>query len=77
MCIYTPNGKREDLWETHLKRPKVFKCHSAYMSISLCYIFQFVKSVDKWKRLREEIVPLSDCSLLVKGYSDTEFGLLY
>ena len=37
----------------------------------------FVKSVDKWKRLREEIVTLSDCSLLVKGYIDTEFGLLY
>ena len=32
---YTPNGKREDLWETHVKRPKVFKCLGAYMSISL------------------------------------------
>ena len=20
-CIYTPTGKREDLWETHVKRP--------------------------------------------------------
>ena len=35
MCIYTPNGKREDLWDTHVKRPKVFKCLGAYMSISL------------------------------------------
>ena len=56
--------------------PKVFECLCAYMSISLCYIFQFVKSVDKWKRLREEIVTLSDCSLLVKGYSSTDFGSL-
>ena len=21
-CIYTPTGKREDLWETHVKIPK-------------------------------------------------------
>ena len=35
MCIYTPNGKREDLWDTHVKRPKVFKYLSAYISISL------------------------------------------
>ena len=21
MCIYTPTGKREDLWETRVKRP--------------------------------------------------------
>ena len=34
-CIYTPTGKREDLWETHVKRPKVFKCLGACMSISL------------------------------------------
>ena len=20
-CIYTPTGKRDDLWETHVKRP--------------------------------------------------------
>ena len=33
-CIYTPTGKREDLWESHVKRPKVFKCLGAYMSIS-------------------------------------------
>ena len=32
--IYTPTGKREDLWESHVKRPKVFKCLGAYMSIS-------------------------------------------
>ena len=35
MCIYTPIGKREDLWETRVKRLNVFKCLSAYMSISL------------------------------------------
>ena len=36
MCIYTPTGKREDLWETRAKRPRVFKClGAAYMSISL------------------------------------------
>ena len=33
-CIYTPTGKREDLWESYVKRPKVFKCLGAYMSIS-------------------------------------------
>ena len=33
-CIYTPIGKREDLWESHVKRPKVFKCLGVYMSIS-------------------------------------------
>ena len=33
-CIYTPIGKREDLWETRVKRPKVFKCLGAHMSIS-------------------------------------------
>ena len=32
--IYTSTGKREDLWESHVKRPKVFKCLGAYMSIS-------------------------------------------
>ena len=73
-CIYTPSGKREDLWETHVKRPRVFKCLGTYMSISL--VLYLSKSVDKWKRLREEIVTLSDYNLLVKGYSDTEFGLL-
>ena len=31
----TPTGKREDLWDTHVKRHKVFKCLSAYMSFSL------------------------------------------
>ena len=31
----TPTGKREDLWETCIKKPKVFKCLGAYMSISL------------------------------------------
>ena len=31
----TPTGKREDLWETHVKRPKVFKCLGACMSTSL------------------------------------------
>ena len=31
---YTPTGKREDLWESHVKRPKVFKCPGAYRSIS-------------------------------------------
>ena len=39
-CIYTPTGKREDLWESHVKRPKVFKCLGAYMSIAKCYICQ-------------------------------------
>ena len=34
VCIYTPTGKREDLWESLVKRPKVFKCLGAYMSIS-------------------------------------------
>ena len=36
MCeyIYTPTDKREDLWESHVKRPKVFKCLGAYKSIS-------------------------------------------
>ena len=33
-CIYTPTGKREDLRESGVKRPKVFKCLGAYMSIS-------------------------------------------
>ena len=33
-CIYTPTGKREDLWNSCVKRPKVFKCLGAYMSIS-------------------------------------------
>ena len=33
-CLYTPTGKREDLWESHVKRPKVFKYLGAYMSIS-------------------------------------------
>ena len=33
-CIYTTTGKREDLWESHVKRPKVFKCLGAYTSIS-------------------------------------------
>ena len=32
--IYTPTGKREDLWESHVKRTKVFKCLGAYISIS-------------------------------------------
>ena len=32
--IYTPTGKREDLWKSHVKRLKVFKCLGAYMSIS-------------------------------------------
>ena len=32
--IYTPTGKREDLWESRVKRPKVFKCLDAYISIS-------------------------------------------
>ena len=39
LYIYTPTGKREDLWETHVKRPKVFKCQGAYMSISLMLYF--------------------------------------
>ena len=32
--IYIPTGKSEDLWESHVKRPKVFKCLGTYMSIS-------------------------------------------
>ena len=32
--IYTPTGKMEDLWESCVKRPKVFKSLGAYMSIS-------------------------------------------
>ena len=32
--IYTTTGKREDLWESHMKKPRVFKCLGAYMSIS-------------------------------------------
>ena len=31
--IYTPTGKREDLRESCVKRPKVFKWLGAYMSI--------------------------------------------
>ena len=30
-CIYTPTGKREDLWDARIKRPSVFKCLSAYI----------------------------------------------
>ena len=33
-CIYTPTGKKEDLWETRVKRALVFKCLGAYKSIS-------------------------------------------
>ena len=32
-CIYTPTGKREDLWDAHVKRPSVFKCLSAYICL--------------------------------------------
>ena len=71
----TPSGKREDLWDTHVKRPKVFKCLGAYMSISLMLYLSRV--LTSRKKLREEIEALFYCSLLVKGYSDTEFGLLY
>ena len=74
----SPTGKREDLWDTHVKRPKVFKCLGAYMSISLMLYLSICQKVfTSEKRLRGEIVTLSDCNLLVKGYSDTEFGLLY
>ena len=52
---------------------QVPKC--LYMSISLMLYFNFVKSVDKWKRLSEEIVALYVCSPLVKGYSG-DLGLL-
>ena len=68
-CIYTPTGKRQDLWETCVKEAQT--CLSAYMSISLMLYLL----IDKWKRLSEEIVTLFDCSLLVKGYSG-DFGLL-
>ena len=71
MIVYcTPTGKREDLWETHVKRPKVFKCLGAYMSISL------VLYLSQVKRLREEIVTLYECNLLVEGYHDTEIWLI-
>ena len=39
-CIYTPTGKREDLWKSHVKRPKVIECLGAYMSLAKCYICQ-------------------------------------
>ena len=29
-CIYTPTGKREDLWDACEKRPNVFKCLYVY-----------------------------------------------
>ena len=47
-CIYNHTGKREDLWQSCVKRPKVFKCLGAYMSINLSAIS--VKSVDKVER---------------------------
>ena len=34
VIVFIPTGKREDLWESHVKRLKVFKCLGAYMSIS-------------------------------------------
>ena len=32
--IYTPIGKREDLWKFHVKIHSMFKCLGAYMSIN-------------------------------------------
>ena len=32
-CIFTPTGKREDLWDARVKRPSVFKCLSAYICL--------------------------------------------
>ena len=40
----------------------MFKHLSAYMCISLMLYFLFVKSVDKCKRLSEEIVTQTDCN---------------
>ena len=34
VIVFIPTGKREDLWESHVKSPKVFKCLGAYMSIN-------------------------------------------
>ena len=31
--IYTPTGKREDLWDALVKRPIVFKCLSPYICV--------------------------------------------
>ena len=38
--IYTPTGKREDLWESCVKRLKVFKCLGALCLLAKCYICQ-------------------------------------
>ena len=45
LYIYTPTGKREDLWETRVKRPEVFKCLVAYMSISLMLYFNLSRAL--------------------------------
>ena len=42
MCIviiYTTTGKREDLWETHVKRPKVLKVPKCLYVYELDTIF--------------------------------------
>ena len=46
----TPTGKREDLWDTHVKRPKVFKCLGAYTSISLVLYLSRVLTSEKIER---------------------------
>ena len=75
-CIYTPTGKREDLWDAHVKRPSVFQCLSAYICLlAWSYISCMSKSVDKHMRLSEEIAMLFGYNLLIKCYSG-DFGLL-
>ena len=50
-CIYTPTGKRKDLWETHVKRPRLLKCLGAYMSISLVlYLSRALTSGKDWEK---------------------------
>ena len=47
ICIYTPTGKREDLWETQVKRPQMFKCLGAYKSIS--YVLYLSNVLTKYR----------------------------
>ena len=40
----------EDLWDTCVKRPKMFKCLGAYMSISLMlYLLRVFTSGQDWE----------------------------
>ena len=75
-CDCTPTGKREDLWDAHVKRPTGFKCLSAYICLlAWCYmlICQECCQVEEieW---RDSSSILFVCPL-VKGYSG-DLGLL-